>query len=275
MYNIERSSRIVFCFRSMCKYRWSDVEACGKMVWTLSFTEDICITSGIQSTASSGGKYSVEYQEEFLHAVIAPQDVVILWLASLEQVGLTWPSIPASVEQDWSRSCSGLFFFFFGFQSIVELLKSWCKSKLFMCYLDWNLPPTSLQQLTPALLSKQSGDKLLSCDGWTRARSVLRSVHALPGLYVSAVGPRQWKWTKIRESGHQSGEPHFQSLGHGERQYRCKISSSLVSVCRISWEVWRRIRNHGLYILETTAEKETCIFVSVLHIKLQIHHVAL
>lgn len=44
----------------------------------LSFTEDIRITSGIQSTANSGGKHSVEYKEEFLHAVIAPQDVVIL-----------------------------------------------------------------------------------------------------------------------------------------------------------------------------------------------------
>lgn len=38
-----------------------------------------------------------------------------------------------------------------------------------------------------------------------------RSVYTLPGLYVSAVDPRQRKWTKIRESGHQSGESHSQA----------------------------------------------------------------
>lgn len=133
--------------------------------------------------------------------------------------------------------------------------------------LSWLKPSSHFPPAADSgLLSKQSGDKPLSPDGRKRARSVLRSVHTLPGQYVRAVGPRQWKWTKIRESGHQSGEPHFHSLGH---QHRCKMSSSLVSVCRISWEMRGRIRNYGLYILETAAE-ESREQTEVLHRKLQI-----
>lgn len=68
------------------------------------------------------------------------------------ELGAGWPSIPAPVDRNriGVRAALGSFFCFWGFQSIVELLKSWCKSKLFMCYLEWNLPPTSLQQLTPS-----------------------------------------------------------------------------------------------------------------------------
>lgn len=148
-----------------------------KNVWTLSVAEVIPLVT--DQRVQEGNAVLIRYKQEFPHALSALQDVSCysLWAVALERAGLMWPLIPAAADRNRNGDGASPGFLFFS-QNTSGLLKTWCKSKLFKYYLDWNLPPTSLQQLTPASWANRAAINSLSCGARKEMaeRAALRSL---------------------------------------------------------------------------------------------------
>lgn len=139
------------------------VKMFGLCLWQRSFQAHPLVTG---QRVQEGNAVLIRYKQEFPHALSALQDVssYSLWAVAPERAGLMWPLIPAAVDRNSNGDGASPGFCKF-FQNISGLLKTWCKSKLFKYYLDWTLPPTSLQQLTRASWANRAAIKPLSCGG--------------------------------------------------------------------------------------------------------------
>lgn len=168
---------------------WS-VKMFGLCLWQRSFQAHPLVTD---QRVQEGNAVLIRYKQEFPHALSALQDVssYSLWAVALERLGLMWPLIRAAVDRNRNGDGASPGFVLF-FQNISGLLKTWCKSKLFKYYLDWALPPTSLQQLTRASWANRAAINPLSCDG---RKEMAERVHrrSLPS------------WTLCHRSGATSG----------------------------------------------------------------------